>query len=179
MSVKDDFTDDEWFLLGSVPAMIGAAMSTAAPSGVIGTVKELSASMKAMAAGNQEHADSPLVTELLDRAGNWDEAKERMRDYRERIKERLGSAQADSREALHALVLADCRAAAQLVGERCTASDAAAYKAWSVAVARRVAEAAREGGFLGFGGVVVSDSERELLGRIEAALGVEGGVLLA
>ena len=179
MSLKDDFTEDEWFLLSSVPAMIGSAMSTAAPSGVVGTVKELSASMKAMVQGHADHPESALIGELLARASNWDETKAKAKDYRERTKARMEGANLQSREQLHELVLGDCREAARLVDERCTATDARAYRDWCVAIARKVAEAAKEGSFLGFGGVRVSDEERAMMGRIESALGVEGGVLVA
>ena len=179
MSVRDDFTDDEWFLLGSVPAMIAAAMSSAAPSGVIGTVKELTAGMRAMIEGREEHADSPLIVALLEKAENWDEAKEKAADYRERSKARLEAAGVTSREELHRQVEQDCRTAAALVDERAEPSDAAAYKEWSVAIARQVAEAAKEGGFLGFGGERVSAEERAMLARIEKALGVPAGVLVA
>jgi hypothetical protein len=48
--------------------------------------------------------------------------------------------------------------------------DAAAFKAWLRATAQRVAEAAKEGGFLGFGGVQVSDAEKATLTEISAAL---------
>lgn len=179
MSLKDDFDDDEWFLLSSVPAMIVSSMSVAAPSGVVGTIKELSAGMRATQQGHDAHPDSPLIAELLQRAGNWDETKAKAEDYRERAKARMEGAKIESRERLHEVVLADCREAARLVDERCTATDAAAWKSWCVEIARKVAEAAKEGSFLGFGGVRVSDEERVTMGRIEAALGVESGVLLA
>ena len=178
MSVRDDFDDDEWFLLGATPAMIAAAMSGAAPSGVIGTVKEMTAGMRATVQGRSEHADSPLILALLEKAENWDAAKEKAKDYRERSKARLEAAGITSREQLHEQVIADCRAAAALVDERCEPSDAAAYKRWSVDIARDVAEAAKEGGFLGFGGERVSPEEQAMLGRIESALGVTGGSLL-
>ena len=84
-----------------------------------------------------------------------------------------------SREELHRQVEQDCRTAAALVDERSEPSDAAAYKEWSVAIARQVAEAAKEGGFLGFGGERVSAEERAMLARIERALGVPAGVLVA
>jgi hypothetical protein len=48
--------------------------------------------------------------------------------------------------------------------------DAAAFKAWLEDLARRVAEAAKEGGFLGFGGVQVSAAEQATLTEISAAL---------
>ena len=52
--------------------------------------------------------------------------------------------------------------------------DAAAFKAWLYSVSRTVAEAASEGGFLGFGGVQISDAERATLDDIAEALGVGG-----
>ena len=48
--------------------------------------------------------------------------------------------------------------------------DAAAFKAWLTGTAQRVAEAANEGGFLGFGGVPVSDIEKATLAEIRTAL---------
>ena len=179
MNVRADFDDDEWFLLGSTPAMIAAAMSSAAPSGVIGTIKEMTAGMRGMVEGRDEHAGSPLIAALLERAGNWDEAKEKARDYRERSKARLEEAGVTSREALQEQVIADCRRASRLVGERRGADEAKVYATWCAEIARDVAEAAREGGFLGFGGERVSAEERAMLGRIEQALGAPGGTLMA
>jgi hypothetical protein len=50
-------------------------------------------------------------------------------------------------------------------------SDAAAYKSWLVEIASDVAEASKEGGFLGFGGVAVSDAEKATLSEIANVLG--------
>jgi hypothetical protein len=49
--------------------------------------------------------------------------------------------------------------------------DAAAYKAWLQQISQHVAEAANEGGgFLGIGGVQVSDAEKATLTEISSAL---------
>lgn len=179
MNIKTEFTEDEWFLLSSTPALIGAAMSTAAPSGIIGTIKELSTSVRSSVQGLEDYPDSPLITALLQRAENWDEAKTKAQDYRERTMARLQSTGDTSREKLHEEVLKDCTAAAQLVDEKCTSTDAKAYKEWSVKIARKVAEAAKEGGVLGFGGERVSAAEVVMLAKIEAALDVPSGQLYA
>jgi hypothetical protein len=50
-------------------------------------------------------------------------------------------------------------------------ADAPAFKAWLNAIAANVAEASKEGGFLGFGGVQVSEAEKATLAEIAAALG--------
>ena len=49
--------------------------------------------------------------------------------------------------------------------------DAAAFKTWLRAISQNVAEASSEGGFLGFGGVKVSDAEKATLADISKALG--------
>jgi hypothetical protein len=60
---------------------------------------------------------------------------------------------------------------AQLVDAK-AGSDAAAFKGWLKSIAERVAEASKEGGLLGFGGVAVSEAERATLGEVSAALRV-------
>ena len=49
--------------------------------------------------------------------------------------------------------------------------DAPAFKAWLKSISQKVAEASSEGGFLGIGGVQVSDAEKATLGDIAKALG--------
>ncbi|ASJ76423.1 hypothetical protein [Granulosicoccus antarcticus] len=179
MSIKDSFTDDEWFLLSAMPGLIGAAMSNAAPSGIIGTIKEMSATMRASAQAKYDHPESELISELITKAANWEEAKEKAADYRERAQAHVKSANVHNREDLQNMAVNDCRTAARLVEERCSEADAKVYKEWTINVARSVAEAAKEGSILGFGGERVSAPERELLSRIEATLGIKSGLLLA
>ena len=49
--------------------------------------------------------------------------------------------------------------------------DAPAFKAWLQTISQNVAEASSEGGFLGIGGVQVSDTEKATLADISKALG--------
>jgi hypothetical protein len=44
-----------------------------------------------------------------------------------------------------------------------------------MSVARAAADAAKEGGFMGFGAERVSAGEREMLDRLASALGVDAG----
>ena len=50
------------------------------------------------------------------------------------------------------------------------AEDSQAFKSWLQEIAQKAAEAAKEGGFLGFGGVTVSEAEKATLAQIAAAL---------
>ena len=105
--MKANFSEDEWFLLSSTPASIGALMSAAAPSGVFGTLKELSASMKTTVHGLQSHNDSELIAALLERSENWSAAKEKASDYSERTKQRFEDEGVTNSDELSVLVLGD------------------------------------------------------------------------
>jgi hypothetical protein len=61
------------------------------------------------------------------------------------------------------------RSAAAIVDQK-AAADAAGFKSWLLAIAGNVAEASKEGGFLGFGGVPVSPAEKATLAEIATAL---------
>ena len=67
------------------------------------------------------------------------------------------------------------RQAAALVAAKAP-EDAAAFKAWLAQISQNVAEAASEGGFLGFGGVKVSDAEKATLGGDHQRPGLTGRV---
>jgi hypothetical protein len=52
--------------------------------------------------------------------------------------------------------------------------DAAPFKGWLRQISQHVAEAATEGGFLGVGGVAVSETEKATLAEISSAIGLQG-----
>jgi hypothetical protein len=51
--------------------------------------------------------------------------------------------------------------------------EAEGVKRWLLGTAQQAAEAAREGGFLGIGGVKVSDAEKAALAEVAQVLGVK------
>jgi hypothetical protein len=72
-----------------------------------------------------------------------------------------------------AFFLGQVTRAAALVGQKAPA-DAPAYKAWLVACAEKTAQAAKEGGFFGFGGVQVTPGETAAIARLTSALDAAG-----
>ena len=72
-------------------------------------------------------------------------------------------------DALKDTALAELRDTASILDAKAP-EDAAAFKSWLQAVAQKAAEAGIEGGFLGFGGVAVSEAEKATLGEISTAL---------
>src|SRR5215208_5764452 len=90
---------------------------------------------------------------------------------RDRLQEQFKGAQLDE---IKGKAIQELRAIAALVDAKAP-EDAAGFKAWLRDVAQKAAEAGNEGGFLGFGGVAVSDAERATLAEISTALGSTPG----
>jgi hypothetical protein len=66
------------------------------------------------------------------------------------------------------------RAAAALVDAGLTPAEAGEFKRWLVDVSEKVAAAAKEGGFLGFGGTQVTEEERAAMAVVADTLGASG-----
>lgn len=172
------YSEDELHLLAGVPHMIGSAMAMAGKSGFIGTGKEMFASARSVLTGVKDYPHNALIKQLLpnveDGAGAaMSEAKE----TREWLSQRIKDKGVSSREAMQALAVEDCRAAASLIEAKATPSEAAEYKQWTLSVAEKVAMAASEGGFLGFGGEQFSEPEQKLLAEVEAALNMSSATI--
>jgi hypothetical protein len=67
-------------------------------------------------------------------------------------------------------ILDELREMNRLVSEKGAAEDAAALRDWVLAAAQEAANAAKEGGFMGFRAVRVSEGEQQMLDRLREAL---------
>jgi hypothetical protein len=163
MATKSDFTADEWKTLLESPLLAGFAVSAADPSGFFGTIKEGWASAKELAAARTSASDELIkaVAEDLLTADGRSAAREGVH----------GLFQGGKLPDLKVKALAELKRAKELLDAKAPA-DAAAFKAWLAHIAQLVAEAAAEGGFLGFGGVQVSGKEKATLAEINTTLGV-------
>jgi hypothetical protein len=163
MASKAAFTPEEWNqVLGGV-FMAGFAVTAADPSGLWGLLKETFASGRALMEAKSDAGASELSKAIV-LAMETSEGRSAAQEY---VKGRLQGAK---REEIKQRAIDALRSAAAVVDQKAP-SDAAGYKAWLTRIANNVAEAAKEGGFLGFGGVDVSDAEKATLAEIAAALG--------
>ena len=160
---KAAFTAEEWNeVLGGV-FMAGFAVTAADPSGLWGLLKESFASGRALMEAKSSVSGSELSKAIVSDL-ETSEGRSAAQDY---VKGRLQGAKG---EEIKQRAIAALRSAAATVDQKAP-SEAAAYKAWLLQIANNVAEASKEGGFLGFGGVDVSDAEKVTLSEIAAALG--------
>jgi hypothetical protein len=71
-----------------------------------------------------------------------------------------------------AAVLQELRETQDIVAAKATPEEAQAFARWMVEVAQDAADAAKEGGFMGFGAEQVSQGEQGMLDQLRTTLGV-------
>ena len=161
MASKVDFTTDEWARLLSSPMVAGMAVTAADPSGVWGLLKEGMASSWSLLEARQNA--QPLVRAVAEDFTTPEGRTAARGALQARFTgETLGG--------LKDKAIAELRAISGVLQSKAPEYEPA-FKAWLQDVARKAAEAGKEGGFLGFGGVAVSESEKATLAEISAALG--------
>ena len=158
MTNKSDYTEEEWNLLGEAPLLAGTAVLMAGKTG-LGTFKETVALSKGFIVGAQKYPDNELIRTLA----TGDEAKQAEKRYSKSIK---GMAPAQ----LQAYTVEQLGRVKDILYTKAIEQEADEYKKWVMAIATNVARAAKEGGHLGFGGVRVSQPEKEALAAIADAL---------
>jgi hypothetical protein len=158
MTTKADFTDAEWETLRRAPMVAGMAITLADPGGPIEVVKETSAVLKFMTAESAERDD--LVGAVAsDLRALVQQRKSPVRDFKPR-----GATAAKE-------ILDELSRANAIAAEKATPEEAQTYRDWLLECARRAAEAAKEGGFMGFNAVRVSEGEQRMLAELAGALG--------
>jgi hypothetical protein len=60
----------------------------------------------------------------------------------------------------------------ELLAKNAAPEEATELKQWLAAIAQKTAEATKEGGFLGFGGTLVSDEEKAAVAKVNSTLGL-------
>ena len=165
MTSKADFTDEEWTRLKRAPFVAGMAISLADPGGPIEAVKETSATLKTVLAAAEGGEHGALVE------------RDRARGHRGRP-----SAQEPARgfkptkgASAGVEILDELRAVNGIVSEKASPEDAEAVRAWLLEAAQAAANAAKEGGFMGFHAVRVSEGEQRMLDSLGEALAPPAG----
>jgi hypothetical protein len=155
MTSKQEFTDEEWARVRRAPLVAGFAISLADPGGPIELAKETVATLRsATLPPSQEEL---LASVALDVQALAQQKQNPLGDYKPRSGQE---------------VLEELRGVNELVRAKATPQEAEAFGRWLVASAQAAADAAKEGGFLGFGAEQVSAGEQRMLDQVRAVLGV-------
>ena len=160
MTSKADFTDEEWARLKRAPFVAGMAISLADPGGPIEAVKETSATLKTVLRAAEEGSRGELVDAV---------ASDAAADLRERKSPLAGFKPSKGANA-GVEILDELREVNRVVSEKATPEDAAAMRDLLMDAAQEAADAAKEGGFLGFRAERVSEGEQRMLDSLREAL---------
>jgi hypothetical protein len=160
MTTKADYTAEEWELLTRGPFMAAMAVVAASPSGPIGVIKELSAIGKVLQEASQSGETNALINALVS-------------DVKAGYRPSGTAEQVQRPEEIKDLALKTCQEVVALLGRKAPAPEVEGFKRWLLTAAQQAAEASKEGGFLGIGGVRVSAAEQAVLTELAGTLGVK------
>jgi hypothetical protein len=157
MTSKASFTDDEWDRVRRAPLVAGMAITIADPGGPIEISKEMMATLRtATVPPSQEEL---LAAVALDIQALAQQKQNPARNFKP-----TGAATAGSE------ILDELRAVDAIVAEKATPEETQAFRGWLLMAAQAAADAAKEGGFMGFGATRVSDGEQRMLDRLGEVL---------
>ena len=154
-----DFTDEERTRLKRAPFVAGMAISLADPGGPIEAVKETSATLKAVRAaegGGSGELPAAIARDVMADAGQR--------------KHPLGGFKPTSGANAGVEILDELGAVNRIVSEKASPEDAGAMREWLIAAAQEAANAAKEGGFMGWHAERVSEGEQRMLDRLREVL---------
>jgi hypothetical protein len=156
MATLKDFTADEWKNVAAAPFIAGLVATMADLSGPVGVTKEAVAVGKLIMESGA-NSSSELIRSLAE-------------SFTGGARPEMPAVPKDREQARNSLV-DKCRQAVAAVTAK-SPTEAQEFTNWLMSIARKAAEAAKEGGFLGFGGTQVSEKEQAALSQLGAALGV-------
>ncbi len=161
MTIKASYNAEEWAKIMRAPGMAGAYVMLASKSGPLQVIKEAMAIGQTLADTEKSGDESELIAAIIAdmKAGARPEQGPKPSDMQDE-------------EQARQMVLNDAHDAVALIREKGGDAEANDFAAWLVKVAHKVAEAGKEGGFLGFGGTAVNEQETAAIQSLAQSLGV-------
>lgn len=164
MTTRADYTPEEWRTLSQLPVAVSLAVITSGKSNPMQRVRELTSMVQTLEDTRRQQPANELVTAVA--VADGERPPDGARSAGALPSPDLSQGGAELRHQ----AVAQCRQAVAILAAKAMPAEAEGYKRWVLAIGRKVAEAAKEGGFLGIGGVPVSPEETETLNAVTAAL---------
>ena len=158
MTTKSDFTEEEWIRVRRAPFVAGMAISLADPGGPIELAKESAASLKS--ATNPPTREQLLAEIALDVQAMTQQRQNPLSGFKPTNAATAGQQ-----------ILDELQAVSAIVSSKATADEIPAFKQWLLTTAQAAADAAKEGGFMGFHAIQVSQGEAAMLDQVRSAIG--------
>jgi hypothetical protein len=158
MTSKAAFTEEEWERVRRAPMVAGMAITIADPGGPIEITKEAMATLRAATVPPSQQ--ELLAAVALDIQAMMQEKQNPAKSFKPKTAPTAGTE-----------ILAELRAVDAIVAAKATPEETEAFRGWLITTAQAAADAAKEGGFMGFGAVQVSEGEQAMLDQLRGALG--------
>ena len=155
MTLKADLPPEDWTRLKRAPCVAGMAISLADPGGPIEAFKETAATLRTVLDAAEKGDHGQFVAEV---------ARDVAEDARSRKDPLAGFRPKGARAGEE--ILEELRAVNRILSEHATPAEAQAFREWLLATAKAAADAAKEGGFLGFRAERVSEGEQQMLDKL-------------
>jgi hypothetical protein len=158
MSRKADYVDEEWTRLVRAPFVAGLALSIADPGGPIEMAHETMATLKA--ATTPPSREQLLLEVAADITAAVNEKANPLKGFKP-----------DNSALAGKMILDELATVNTILDAKATPEEAEGFRRWLLDVARDAANAAKEGGFMGFHAVRVSEGEERMLQQMRETLG--------
>jgi hypothetical protein len=162
MTTQADFTDEEWTRVKRAPFVAGMAISLADPGGPIEAFHETAATLRAALPSAEGGSRGELVDAV---------AADLQTDAQAHHNPLSGFKPSKAATA-GVEILDELKAAHQIVTQKATPDEAAAYGRYLLDSAQAAANAAKEGGFFGWHAERVSEGEQKMLDSLREALSI-------
>jgi hypothetical protein len=161
MLKKNDFSAADWTTLRDTPYLVGFSTVLAGSSG-LATIKELIALSQGII--ENQASNVALIRDLTTR--------DEVEAAQDSLKQSFGEGKPSS-DSVRQRTLEHVRSSINLLENRGSEGETGSYRRMLYGIAEKVANAAREGGFLGFGGTQVSEGERSFFNELRSVLQLE------
>jgi len=157
VTTKNDYDEQDWARVVRAPFVAGMAITLADPGGPIEAAKETAATLKI--ATNPPTREQLLTEVALDVQAMVQQHHNPLKGFKPTADRPVGDQVVDE---LHGVF--------EVVAAKAQPDEAVAFGEWIVQVAQAAANAAKEGGFMGFGAEQVSSREKDMVDRVRAAM---------
>ena len=164
MSVVTDYTQDQVEKMMAAPMLVSMYIMGSSLSGPVGLVKEMMSGVETAMKVAKESAPDSILHTLF--------SEENMKKEQDKMQQETkeSTAGAQNMDEAKAKMLADVKGAVEIISSKGSPEEIEAYKKLMVSVAENVANAAKEGGFMGIGGTIVNDAEKTAIADIKTAV---------
>lgn len=170
MEFSEKYTPEIWKKICRLPFMVAIGMEGAGRSGLAGAARERQATLQSILAARTDFPGNPLVNAILSVQAEGDQGLWGVLERHDAALDFLAECGIQNAAELWDRILECIREVLPAMEKREAGHTISDYIAWLRQIAEQVAHAAKEGDFLGLGGVRFSDEEKQYYKRLDAVL---------